>query len=102
MKSVGVIGSALAVAMLLQGCAQTPMGPTVQVLPAPGKPFEVFVSEDQYCQGYARQTVGTNAQDAANNAAVGSAVAGTVQITEILGRLSWRQINNYWDLKAAQ
>ena len=32
----------------------------------------------------------------------GSAVAGTtVTITDYVGRLSWRQINNYWDLKAA-
>src|SRR5450830_573215 len=32
----------------------------------------------------------------------GSAVAGTtVTITDYIGRLSWRQINNYWDLKAA-
>jgi hypothetical protein len=46
-------------------------------MPGPGKPFEVFVAEDQYCQSYAKQSLGTSPQDAANTAAVGSAVAGT-------------------------
>ncbi len=64
-------------ALALAGCAVVPNGPSVRVMPPPGKPFEVFVSEDQYCQSYARQTLGTNPQDAANTAAVGSAVAGT-------------------------
>ncbi len=64
-------------AMVLAGCAVVPNGPSVRVMPAPGKPFEVFVAEDQYCQSYARQTLGTSPQDAANTAAVGSAVAGT-------------------------
>jgi hypothetical protein len=63
-------------ATLLGGCAVVPDGPSVRVLPPPGKPFEVFVSEDQYCRGYAQQSAG-NVQDAANNAAVGTAVIGT-------------------------
>lgn len=64
-------------AAALAGCATVPEGPTVRVLPAPGKPFEVFASEDTYCRGYAQQAAGANAQEAANTAAVGSAVAGT-------------------------
>jgi len=66
-----------ACAAALAGCAVLPSGPTVRVMPAPGKPFEVFVSEDQYCQSYARQSLGTSPQEAANNSAVGSAVVGT-------------------------
>jgi hypothetical protein len=64
-------------AIALAGCAVVPSGPSVRVMPAPGKPFEVFVSEDQYCQSYARQTLGTGVQESANNSAVGSAVVGT-------------------------
>lgn len=64
-------------AIALAGCAVVPSSPSVRVMPAPGKPFEVFVSEDQYCQSYARQTLGTGVQETANNNAVGSAVVGT-------------------------
>jgi type IV pilus assembly protein PilY1 len=48
-----------------------------------------------------RRTRTTN-KTSLQSGSTGSAVAGTtVVITDILGRLSWRQINNYWDLKAA-
>jgi len=60
----------------LAGCAVVPEGPSVRVMPAPGKPFEVFAADDQYCRSYAAQNTG-NAQEAANTAAVGSAVVGT-------------------------
>jgi hypothetical protein len=66
----------LAGAIALGGCAVVPDGPSVRVMPAPGKPIEVFSAEDQYCRGYAAHNSGS-AQDAANTAAVGSAVAGT-------------------------
>jgi hypothetical protein len=46
-------------------------------MPAPGKPFEVFVAEDQFCRGHAAQASGANGPDAAGQAAVGSAVVGT-------------------------
>jgi hypothetical protein len=63
-------------AVALTGCATAPQGPSIRVLPAPGKPFEVFASDDSYCRGYAQQTSG-NATDAANASGVGTAVAGT-------------------------
>ncbi|WP_043328379.1 pilus assembly protein [Curvibacter gracilis] len=45
-----------------------------------------------------RTTVKTSVQ----SGSTGSAVAGSsVTITDVVGRLSWRQINNYWDLKTA-
>ena len=63
-------------AATVAACAVVPEGPSVRVLPAPGKPFEVFLSEDQYCRGYAQSLTG-NAQEAANTAAIGSAAVGT-------------------------
>jgi len=63
-------------AVALTGCATAPEGPTVRVMPAPGKPFEVFVADDQYCRSYASQSTG-NSTEATNSAAVGSAVVGT-------------------------
>jgi hypothetical protein len=65
---------------LLAGCAAPqPPGPHVAVMPAPGKPFEVFAAEDQYCRGYAEQsTGGANAADASAQSVAGSAVAGTL------------------------
>lgn len=44
----------------------------------------------------------TTTKTSLQSGSTGSAVAGTpVVTTDVLGRLSWRQINNYWDLKAA-
>ena len=63
-------------AVALAGCASMPQGPNVRVFPPPGKPFEVFVGDDQYCRGYAQQSLG-GAAEAANAAAVGTAVVGT-------------------------
>ena len=40
---------------LLWGCATMPTGPTVQVMPAPGKPFEVFMAEDGLCRQWAER-----------------------------------------------
>lgn len=67
----------LSATILLAGCVQTPMGPTVQVLPAPGKPFEAFQQDQAVCTQYAGSLVQGQAQRA-NNLAVGGAVLGTV------------------------
>jgi uncharacterized protein YcfJ len=61
--------------LALQACASTPMGPTVRVMPPPGKPFEQFQADDVACRGFASQQVSGEA-DAANNKAVGAAVVG--------------------------
>jgi len=66
-----------AIALLLAGCAQTPMGPTVNVMPGPGKPFDVFAADQATCKGYAQNAVQGQA-DAANNQAVGTGVVGTL------------------------
>lgn len=63
--------------VLLAGCASQPMGPSVAVMPAPNKPFELFQQDQAICKQYADQQVGGQAQ-AANNQAIGGAVLGTV------------------------
>src|SRR5580700_7462743 len=62
---------------LLAGCASPPLGPSVAVLPPPGKPFDVFAQEQGSCKQYADGQVAGQAQTA-NNQAVGGAVLGTV------------------------
>ncbi len=67
----------LASLVFLDGCVQTPLGPTVQVLPAQGKPFEVFTQDQAACTQYASAQVQGQAERA-NQTAVGGAVLGTV------------------------
>jgi len=72
-----VTAAGVSVLLLLQGCAQTPPGPTVQVMPPPNKPFEVFQQDDATCRGFAANQVAGQAERA-NQAGVGTAVLGTV------------------------
>jgi len=64
-------------AIALGGCAVFPDGPSILVMPAPTKPFEVFAADDQFCRGWASQSAGGKPQTAANTSAVQSAVVGT-------------------------
>jgi outer membrane lipoprotein SlyB len=64
------------VALALASCATTPMGPTVQVLPQQGKPFEQFQQEDGYCRGFADNQVRGQA-DAANSNGLLYGIGGT-------------------------
>jgi hypothetical protein len=53
------------VLLVFSGCANIPNGPSVAVMPAPGKPFDLFVAEDRECRQFAQQSIGTTAnQDA--------------------------------------
>lgn len=65
-------------AVALAGCATAPTGPRVAVMPAPGKPFEVFMEEDHICRHYAEQSIGQSRNDAATQNFVGAAAVGTV------------------------
>ncbi len=65
------------VTVMLAGCAQTPMGPTVQVMPGPGKSFDAFEADQANCKGYAASQVQGQAE-AANQQAVGAGVLTTV------------------------
>ena len=62
---------AAGVGALLAGCAMQPVGPTVRVMPAPYKPFDVFEREQYECEQYADREVAGEAQ-AANGRAVGA------------------------------
>jgi len=67
--SVGLTG--------LAACAQTPMGPTVQVLPGPNRPFQAFQEDQAYCRQFAEAQVAGQVE-AANNRALGAAILTTV------------------------
>jgi hypothetical protein len=66
--------------ILLGGCATMPTGPTVTVIPGPGKPFEVFVADDAVCRQWAQQQIGgiSPSQTANRNLATGAAVGTAV------------------------
>jgi hypothetical protein len=61
----------------MSGCATVPTGPSVAVLPAPGKPFDVFQSEDATCRQWAKQQLGVSPQQAYESNVATGAVAGT-------------------------
>jgi uncharacterized protein YcfJ len=71
------IQATISILALLGGCVSPPIGPTVTVLPAQGKPFEKFAEEDAYCRQYAGQQV-AGAPEQANSQVIGSAVIGTL------------------------
>jgi len=77
MKSPEALWPALLPLLLVAACASTPLGPTVQVFPAPNKPFPVFQQEQEGCKQYAQSQVAGQA-DAANKQAVGIGVLSTV------------------------
>src|SRR5579872_984166 len=62
--------------VLLAGCATPPLGPTVQVFPAPYKPFDVFQRDQYECGQYASASVAGGAERVNNNA-VGATVVGS-------------------------
>lgn len=77
MRSLNVPAAILAPLLLLTACATQPMGPTVAVMPAPGKPFDVFQADQALCKQYADSQVAGEAQQA-NNRQVLTGVVGTV------------------------
>ena len=71
-----VIAAAGVAALLLAGCAQTPMGPTVQVMPGQGKSLDAFQADQAVCRQFAEQTVSGQAENA-NLRGVGAAALTT-------------------------
>ena len=67
----------LAPVLLLNACASEVLGPTVGVMPAPGKPFDVFQGDQALCRQFASGEIQGGAQQA-NNRQVGTAVVGTL------------------------
>jgi hypothetical protein len=68
----------LLVGVALGGCATMPTGPSVMVLPAQYKPFDVFQSEDLECRIWAAAQMGQQPADAVNQNLAGGAVIGTL------------------------
>jgi hypothetical protein len=67
------------VAALLMGCATMPTGPSVAVMPAPGKPFEVFQADDAACRQWAETQIGgASPSQTANQNLASGAVVGTL------------------------
>ena len=64
--------------LVLGGCATLPKGPSVMVLPPPGKPFEQFQADDAICRQWAAQQIGQSPQETVNQNTAAGAVAGTV------------------------
>jgi hypothetical protein len=63
--------------VILSGCVTIPSGPSVLVLPAPGKTIEQFHVEDVSCRQWAGERTGMSAQDTANKNTVSGAAVGT-------------------------
>jgi uncharacterized protein YcfJ len=60
-----VFGSAIIAGTLLLGaCAETPMGPTVAVMPDPNASFSRFQGDQAVCRNFAEQAVRDQAQGA--------------------------------------
>lgn len=55
----------MASVLLLAACAGIPSGPQVAVMPAPGKPLDLFAQEDRQCRNYADQALGIPARGSA-------------------------------------
>jgi uncharacterized protein YcfJ len=62
--------AALALILGMAGCAETPKGPSIQVLPGANKPFETFYQEQLMCKQFASDQVTGQAQDANQKALI--------------------------------
>ncbi len=64
--------------ILVAGCVTLPTGPSVRVFPAPGKPYDLFLTEEATCRQAAERQIGMLPQQVADQNAAGGAVVGTV------------------------
>lgn len=64
---------------VLAGCqVAMPTGPSVAIMPASGKPFEVFQNDNALCMQYAHDQIGTNLEHAGQTEVAAGAVTGAV------------------------
>ncbi|MHB8535708.1 MAG: glycine zipper family protein [Sulfuricaulis sp.] len=68
-------GVMLAVAVLA-GCASIPTGPSVAVMPGPGKPFDQFQTDNAICRQFAEQQMGVNPNQVARDQVLTGAATG--------------------------
>ncbi|MBI5590189.1 MAG: glycine zipper family protein [Deltaproteobacteria bacterium] len=66
------------VVIAASGCATMPSGPSVMVMPPPGKPFETFQMEDSACREWAERQVGMQANETVNQNLASGAAIGTL------------------------
>ncbi|CAI3934336.1 unnamed protein product [Commensalibacter communis] len=71
LRTIALMGAILA----LTSCAETPLGPQVQMTPPPGKTFEQFLAEKQDCQKYAANDVHGQASHQNKRAIIGGLLA---------------------------
>lgn len=71
------LGVSSAMALCLAGCVQMPTAPSVAVMPAANKPFDVFIQDDQLCRGWAAHSIGLPGHDAAAETMLRSTATGT-------------------------
>lgn len=64
-------------AILAAGCVTLPTGPSVRVLPTPGKPYDLFQSEESICRQAAERQIGMLPQQVADQNTARGAVVGT-------------------------
>ncbi len=69
-----ILGATLG--MLLAGCASMPTGPSVAVMPGPGKPFDQFQSDNAICRQFAEQQIGVNPNKVAREQVLTGAATG--------------------------
>jgi hypothetical protein len=67
---------ALALVTMLAACVAPPPGPTIPVAPGPGKSFDAFAADQNFCSQYAASQTAPAAA-AANNQAFGTALFTT-------------------------
>jgi hypothetical protein len=78
MKTKLMILTSIIGMVILSGCATVPTGPSVMVLPAPGKPFEVFQADEAVCRQWAFQQSGAHPSDTVNQNIANSAAVGAL------------------------
>jgi outer membrane lipoprotein SlyB len=71
-----ILGAILAV--VLTGCASIPVGPSVMVMPGPGKPFDQFQADQAICMQFAQQQIGVNPNEVAQKQVLTGAATGAV------------------------
>lgn len=77
MRPIRLTTALLAPVLLLSACASEPLGPTIGVMPAPNKPFDVFQGDQAICRQFASDQIRGGAQQS-NDQQVGTAVVGTL------------------------
>lgn len=75
MKKLFFCGAA---GLVLTACAMGPTGPTVAVMPAQGKPFDVFQQDDQVCRQFAQTSSKASSEDGVKSAAVNAGLGAAV------------------------